>query len=165
VTPVASNIPLIATECVIRVQDTGVGISPELLPHVFDLFTQAERSLDRSQGGLGIGLALVERRQKQLYRFQIKTGLAEQYLERMDKDGDGKVTKEEMAAALAAKSGVMTNATPEDLLKDKGMAAALAQLGSALKTAGVALDANGAAAVSIGGANAPGQSQGTGAAR
>ena len=42
-------------------RDTGVGISPELLPHVFDLFTQAERSLDRSQGGLGIGLALVQR--------------------------------------------------------------------------------------------------------
>lgn len=48
-------------ECVIRVRDSGVGISPTLLPHVFDLFTQAERSLDRSQGGLGIGLALVER--------------------------------------------------------------------------------------------------------
>ena len=41
--------------------DTGVGIAPELLPHIFDLFTQAEQSLDRSQGGLGIGLALVQR--------------------------------------------------------------------------------------------------------
>jgi CheY-like chemotaxis protein len=48
-------------ECVIRVRDSGVGIAPALLPHVFDLFTQAERSLDRSQGGLGIGLALVQR--------------------------------------------------------------------------------------------------------
>ena len=48
-------------EVVIRVQDTGVGISPALLPHIFDLFTQADRSLDRSQGGLGIGLALVKR--------------------------------------------------------------------------------------------------------
>ena len=48
-------------ECVLRVRDTGVGIAPELLPHIFDLFTQAERSLDRSQGGLGIGLALVQR--------------------------------------------------------------------------------------------------------
>ncbi|MEI8381836.1 MAG: PAS domain S-box protein [Planctomycetota bacterium] len=46
---------------VLRVKDTGVGIAPELLPHVFDLFTQAERSLDRSQGGLGIGLCLVQR--------------------------------------------------------------------------------------------------------
>jgi len=48
-------------ECVLRVRDTGVGISPALLPKIFDLFTQAERSLDRSQGGLGIGLALVQR--------------------------------------------------------------------------------------------------------
>jgi PAS domain S-box-containing protein len=48
-------------ECVLRVRDTGVGITPELLPCIFDLFTQAERSLDRSQGGLGIGLALVQR--------------------------------------------------------------------------------------------------------
>ena len=45
----------------LRVRDTGVGIAPELLPRIFDLFTQAERSLARSQGGLGIGLALVQR--------------------------------------------------------------------------------------------------------
>jgi PAS domain S-box-containing protein len=48
-------------EAVLRVRDTGVGIAPETLPRIFDLFTQAERSLDRSQGGLGIGLALVHR--------------------------------------------------------------------------------------------------------
>lgn len=46
-------------QCVLQVKDTGVGIAPGLLPHIFELFTQAERSLDRSQGGLGIGLALV----------------------------------------------------------------------------------------------------------
>ena len=51
----------IGAECILRVKDTGVGITPELLPCIFDLFTQAERSLDRSQGGLGIGLALVQR--------------------------------------------------------------------------------------------------------
>lgn len=45
----------------IRIKDTGLGIAPELLPHVFDLFIQGERSLDRSQGGLGIGLTLVRR--------------------------------------------------------------------------------------------------------
>jgi len=48
-------------ECVLRILDTGVGITADLLPCIFDLFTQADRSLDRSQGGLGIGLALVQR--------------------------------------------------------------------------------------------------------
>jgi CheY-like chemotaxis protein len=45
---------------VVRVSDSGVGIPPELLPQVFDLFTQAERTLDRADGGLGIGLSLVK---------------------------------------------------------------------------------------------------------
>src|SRR5262249_22197405 len=48
-------------EAIVRVRDNGIGIDPELLPRVFELFTQAERSLDRSQGGLGIGLTLVRR--------------------------------------------------------------------------------------------------------
>jgi PAS domain S-box-containing protein len=43
-----------------EVVDDGIGIEPALLPHIFDLFTQAERTPDRSQGGLGIGLALVK---------------------------------------------------------------------------------------------------------
>jgi two-component system CheB/CheR fusion protein len=46
---------------VVRVRDTGAGIDPELLPRVFDLFVQGNRSLDRSHGGLGIGLTLVRR--------------------------------------------------------------------------------------------------------
>lgn len=45
----------------IRVRDNGVGIPPALLPKVFDLFTQADQSLARTQGGLGIGLTLVKR--------------------------------------------------------------------------------------------------------
>ena len=48
-------------EALLSVRDSGVGIAPDLLPRIFDLFTQAERSLDRSQGGLGIGLTLVQR--------------------------------------------------------------------------------------------------------
>jgi PAS domain S-box-containing protein len=48
-------------EVVIRVRDTGMGIPSELLPQVFGLFIQGERSLDRSEGGLGIGLTLVHR--------------------------------------------------------------------------------------------------------
>ena len=46
---------------ILRVRDTGLGIDPQLLPHIFDLFTQAERTPDRSEGGLGIGLTLVKR--------------------------------------------------------------------------------------------------------
>jgi len=48
-------------EVVLFVRDTGVGIAPELLPRIFELFTQADRTLDRSQGGLGIGLSLVQK--------------------------------------------------------------------------------------------------------
>ena len=43
----------------VRVKDNGIGIEPDLLPQVFNLFTQADRALGRSQGGLGIGLTLV----------------------------------------------------------------------------------------------------------
>jgi PAS domain S-box-containing protein len=46
-------------QAIISVRDNGNGIDPELLPKVFDLFTQSARTLDRSQGGLGIGLTLV----------------------------------------------------------------------------------------------------------
>jgi PAS domain S-box-containing protein len=49
------------SEVVLRVRDNGIGIPEELLPRVFDMFTQADRTLDRSQGGLGIGLTLVHR--------------------------------------------------------------------------------------------------------
>ncbi len=48
-------------EVIIRVRDTGIGIPPEMLPRIFDMFTQVDRSLERSQGGLGIGLTLVQR--------------------------------------------------------------------------------------------------------
>jgi signal transduction histidine kinase len=46
---------------VLRVRDTGIGIDPEMLPHVFDSFWQVESTRDHSQGGLGIGLSLVRR--------------------------------------------------------------------------------------------------------
>ncbi len=49
------------SEVTIRVRDNGVGIPADLLPRMFDLFTQAERTLDRAEGGLGIGLTLVRR--------------------------------------------------------------------------------------------------------
>jgi two-component system, chemotaxis family, CheB/CheR fusion protein len=57
----ASGGPQSAGEVVVRVRDDGIGIDPETMPRVFDLFMQADRSLDRSRGGLGIGLTLVRR--------------------------------------------------------------------------------------------------------
>jgi CheY-like chemotaxis protein/two-component sensor histidine kinase len=48
-------------DVVFTVSDSGVGIGPELLPHVFDVFVQGSISLDRAQGGLGIGLSLVRK--------------------------------------------------------------------------------------------------------
>jgi PAS domain S-box-containing protein len=63
-TPPGGNVWLSAelegNEAVIRVRDDGEGIGPDLLPHVFDLFVQGQRSIARSEGGLGLGLALVK---------------------------------------------------------------------------------------------------------
>ncbi len=50
-----------ANEAMVRVSDSGIGIAPEMLPRVFDLFAQSERAIDRAQGGLGIGLSMVQR--------------------------------------------------------------------------------------------------------
>jgi len=47
------------SQAVVRIRDSGIGISPEVLPHVFDLFVQADSSSRRATSGLGIGLALV----------------------------------------------------------------------------------------------------------
>ncbi|WP_422929364.1 ATP-binding protein [Singulisphaera sp. PoT] len=62
-TPTGGRIQLIVgvegKDVVFRVRDNGLGILPELLPRMFDLFAQGDRSLDRSEGGLGIGLTLV----------------------------------------------------------------------------------------------------------
>jgi signal transduction histidine kinase len=48
-------------DAVVRVRDSGIGIPADLLPYIFDLFTQGERWVDGSRGGMGIGLALVHR--------------------------------------------------------------------------------------------------------
>lgn len=57
------SISVIATregsEIVLRVSDNGIGIAPDMLPNIFDLFVQQQQTIDRSRGGLGIGLALV----------------------------------------------------------------------------------------------------------
>jgi PAS domain S-box-containing protein len=62
-TPAGGHITVRGTEedgqVVLRVRDTGMGIAADVLPHVFDLFVQERQALDRSQGGLGLGLTIV----------------------------------------------------------------------------------------------------------
>jgi PAS domain S-box-containing protein len=48
-------------EVLVSIRDNGIGIPAQMLPNVFDMFTQVDRSLERSQGGLGIGLSIVKR--------------------------------------------------------------------------------------------------------
>jgi PAS domain S-box-containing protein len=57
---VALDVELNEGEVVVRVRDTGIGIASDFLPHLFDKFSQAVPALERAQGGLGIGLALVQ---------------------------------------------------------------------------------------------------------
>jgi PAS domain S-box-containing protein len=57
---VAATVDAARGRLLLVVRDQGIGIEPELTGHVFDLFTQAQRSVDRAQGGLGLGLALVK---------------------------------------------------------------------------------------------------------
>jgi PAS domain S-box-containing protein len=64
-TPAGGNIEVSLSaedeQAVVRVRDDGVGIAPELLPGIFELFTQGKRTLDRAEGGLGIGLMMVKK--------------------------------------------------------------------------------------------------------
>jgi len=55
------NVEQAGDTVVVRVKDTGIGIAPENLPHVFELFYQVDRSFTRTEGGLGLGLTLVHR--------------------------------------------------------------------------------------------------------
>src|SRR5262249_61665044 len=84
-------------EAVLHVADTGIGIDPDVAGHVFDVFTQADRSLERSRGGLGLGLAVVK-------------GLVERHGGRVEARSDGpgrgstftvRLPLEEEPAALA----------------------------------------------------------------
>jgi CheY-like chemotaxis protein/anti-sigma regulatory factor (Ser/Thr protein kinase) len=64
-TPEGGHIQVLAeregNEAAITVRDSGIGLTQDMLPRVFDMFAQVDRSMERAQGGLGIGLALVKR--------------------------------------------------------------------------------------------------------
>jgi CheY-like chemotaxis protein/two-component sensor histidine kinase len=74
-------------EVVLRVQDNGSGIDPDMLPKVFDLFSQERQTLDRSQGGLGLGLAIVR-------------SLVQAHGGRVAARSDGRATGSEFAVTL-----------------------------------------------------------------
>jgi PAS domain S-box-containing protein len=85
---------------VLRVRDTGIGIAADLLPRIFDLFVQAERRLDRSEGGVGIGLTLVKR-------------LIELHGGTVDAHSDGPGQGSEFVVRLPATSGAAAAARVE----------------------------------------------------
>jgi PAS domain S-box-containing protein len=87
---------------VIRVRDSGIGIAPELLPKVFDLFAQGDRGLDRSEGGLGIGLTLV-REIAQMHGGSVHAS----------SDGEGRGAEFQVRLPVLAGAGTdMTDARP-----------------------------------------------------
>jgi PAS domain S-box-containing protein len=90
---------------IIEVSDSGVGIAPELLPRIFDHFVQGDRGLDRSQGGLGIGLAIV----RQLIRMH-----GGEVTARSDGHGAGS-TFEIRLPRVTQTEDAPTEALPEDL--------------------------------------------------
>jgi signal transduction histidine kinase len=57
---VTLSLQVVGREAEIRIRDSGAGVDPALLPHVFEPFVQGERTLARTEGGLGLGLALVK---------------------------------------------------------------------------------------------------------
>lgn len=86
---------------VVCVRDNGVGITAELMPRIFDLFTQGERTLDRSEGGLGIGLTLVRR------LVEMHGGTIE-----VASGGTGKGTEFLVRLPMTASDGVEDHQTP-----------------------------------------------------
>ncbi|MBC7771969.1 MAG: PAS domain S-box protein [Pyrinomonadaceae bacterium] len=83
---------------VLHVRDNGIGVDAELLPRIFDLFTQADRSLDRSAGGLGIGLSLAHR------LVELHGGTIEVHSEGAGKGSD-------FVVKLPLITGIVTNAS------------------------------------------------------
>ena len=140
---------------VLRVTDTGVGISPRLLPKIFDLFTQDDRTLDRAQGGLGLGLTLVRR------ITDLHGGVAEAQSEGRDRGSvftirlpivaDGAVTPTEAAAIESRPARALRCLVVEDNVD----AARMLELALTLEGHQVAVAFDGHAALQVVGAFQP----------
>ena len=119
-TPPGGRIALSAvragSDAVIRVTDTGIGIPPEMLPKIFEMFTQVGTSLDRAQGGLGIGLTLVKR----LVEMHGGTISA-----RSDGVGKGSEFAVRLPLSTATASAIIRRAAPTKSVADTGKLAIL----------------------------------------
>ena len=87
---------------VVKVRDTGLGIPPEALPRIFEMFSQVDRNMERSQGGLGIGLTLVRR------LIEMHGGSVEAHSE-----GSGRGTEFRVVLPLASQQSVESKLTPK----------------------------------------------------
>jgi two-component system CheB/CheR fusion protein len=118
-TPAGGSIRFVAeaTEerVTIRVRDTGVGIAPDLLPHVFDLFVQGDRALDRERGGLGIGLTIVRR-------------LVELHGGRVTARSDGPGRGSELVVELARRPAIVLEEPPAVVFRTPAETAAAARV-------------------------------------
>jgi PAS domain S-box-containing protein len=92
----------------IAVSDTGIGIPKELLPQIFELFVQGDRSLDRSQGGLGIGLSVV-RRLIEMHKGEVRASSA----------GPGRGSTFEIRMPLIAHTRARSEAQERSLVQPK----------------------------------------------
>jgi PAS domain S-box-containing protein len=93
---------------VVQVQDNGLGIPIEVMPHIFEMFTQVDRNLQRAQGGLGIGLTLVKR------LVEMHGGAVEAFSE-----GNGKGSTFTVRLPLAPPTGQALRAVQEEVTHEK----------------------------------------------
>ncbi len=98
-------------EAILRVRDTGIGILPEMLPRVFEIFVQADRTLDRAQGGLGIGLtlvkALVEMHEGRITAYSPGIGLGAEFIIHLPVVAEVAPIKPEEISPTSAQSRVL----------------------------------------------------------
>jgi PAS domain S-box-containing protein len=123
----------------VRVRDDGIGIPADLLPHVFDLFAQADRSLDRSQGGLGIGLTL-SRQLVLLHGGSIVAdsggpGQGSEFTIRLPLDAGGGDTPAQRPAAPAERAGLRVVVVEDNRDAADMLALLLSMAGHEVRTA------------------------------
>ena len=109
-------------EVVIRVRDSGLGIAPEVLPRVFDLFVQERQAIDRSQGGLGLGLTivrnLVERHGGTVSAASDGPGTGSEFVVRLPRAGAGSVLEDGPAGGVAETPLFRPDGAPKVLVVD-----------------------------------------------